>query len=116
MPARVLLAGAPELPRELRVGEQLEAALRRTPRGLSTRKPVSPSVICSGMPPTLPPMNGRPFHIASVTVRPKPSRVDFWITTSACAWNALTSIDADAVEVVEDLDVLVAVGVRRASR
>src|SRR3712207_7412218 len=37
---------------------------------------------CSGMPPTLPPMNGRPFQIASLTVRPKPSRVDFWITTS----------------------------------
>ena len=37
-------------------------------------------------------MNGRAFQIASVTVRPKPSRVDFWIITSACDWNALTSI------------------------
>ena len=44
------------------------------------------------MPPTSPPMNGRPFHSASDTVRPKPSRVDFWITTSASDWNALTSI------------------------
>ncbi len=37
-------------------------------------------------------MNGRAFHSASDTVRPKPSRIDFWITTSACDWNALTSI------------------------
>ncbi len=37
-------------------------------------------------------MNGRAFQIASETVRPKPSRVDFWISTSACDWNALTSI------------------------
>ena len=57
-------------------------------------------------------MNGRPFQIASVTVRPKPSRVDFWMSTSDCDWKALTSIDADVVEVVEDVDVRVAVGVR----
>ena len=29
------------------------------------------------MPPTFPPITGVPFHIASVTVRPKPSRIDF---------------------------------------
>src|SRR3954447_16839059 len=45
------------------------------------------------MPPTSPPMNGRAFHSASDTVRPKPSRVDFWISTSAYDWNAFTSID-----------------------
>src|SRR4051812_43507925 len=28
------------------------------------------------MPPTSPPITAAPFHIASVTVRPKPSRVD----------------------------------------
>src|SRR5688500_15829441 len=38
-------------------------------------------------------MNGRPFQIASLTVSPKPSRVDFCSTTSACDWNALTSIE-----------------------
>ena len=53
---------------------------------------MTPSSICSGMPPTLPPMNGRAFQIASETVSPKPSRVDFWISTSECDWNALTSI------------------------
>ena len=37
-------------------------------------------------------MNGRAFQIASVTVSPNPSRVDFWITTSQCDWKALTSI------------------------
>ncbi|HXV04892.1 MAG TPA: glycosyltransferase [Solirubrobacterales bacterium] len=34
---------------------------------------------------------GRAFHSASVTVRPKPSRIDFCTTTSACVWNAFTS-------------------------
>src|SRR3954467_12649988 len=45
------------------------------------------------MPPTSPPMNGRAFQSASDTVSPNPSRVDFWIRTSACDWNAFTSID-----------------------
>jgi len=39
--------------------------------------------ICNLMPPVLPPIMGLPFHIASVTVSPKPSRTDFWSTTSA---------------------------------
>ncbi len=58
-----------------------------------TRYPVTPSSICSGMPPTSPPMVGRAFHSASVTVRPKPSRSDFWMTTSAWLWKALTSTE-----------------------
>src|SRR6478736_5840639 len=57
-----------------------------------TRYPEMPFSTCRGMPPTAPPMNGRAFHSASLTVSPKPSRVDFWTTTSACDWNALTSI------------------------
>ncbi len=60
--------------------------------GEVTRKPVSPSTICSGIPPTLPATVARPFHSASVTVSPNPSRSDFCITTSACDWKALTSI------------------------
>src|SRR4051812_30960600 len=44
------------------------------------------------MPPTLPATMGRAFHNASDTVKPNPSRVDFWISTSDCDWNALTSI------------------------
>ena len=44
------------------------------------------------MPPTLPPIVGRPFQSASVTVRPKPSRIDFCRQTSDCDWKALTSI------------------------
>ena len=59
---------------------------------LSTRYPESPLSTCSGMPPTLPPMNGLPFQMASLTVRPKPSRVDFCTSTSECDWKALTSI------------------------
>ena len=34
-------------------------------------------------------MTGRPFQSPSLTVSPKPSRSDFWITTSAARWNAL---------------------------
>ena len=37
-------------------------------------------------------MNGRAFQIASETVSPKPSRVDFCTSTSEWDWNALTSI------------------------
>ena len=37
-------------------------------------------------------MNGLAFQIASETVRPKPSRVLFCTSTSACDWKALTSI------------------------
>ena len=34
----------------------------------------------------------RPSRAPRDTVSPKPSRVDFWITTSASDWKALTSI------------------------
>ena len=64
------------------------------------------------MPPTSPPMNGRAFQIASVTVSPKPSRVDFWITTSRVGLEGVDLDRADVVEVVEDVDVGVAIGVR----
>ena len=45
------------------------------------------------MPPTRPATVGRPFQSASVTVRPKPSRIDFWRTAAECTWKALTSTD-----------------------
>ena len=45
------------------------------------------------MPPTRPATVGRPFQSASLTVSPKPSRIDFWITTRECTWNALTSTE-----------------------
>ena len=41
------------------------------------------------MPPARPPMTGRPFQSASLTVSPKPSRSDFCTTTSEMRWNAL---------------------------
>src|SRR5436189_281897 len=43
------------------------------------------------MPPTRPPIVGRLFHNASDTVRPNPSRIDFWMQTAACTWKAFTS-------------------------
>ena len=43
----------------------------------STRTPDSPSTIWSWMPPTRLATTGRAFHIASATVRPKPSPSDF---------------------------------------
>ena len=36
-------------------------------------------------------MTGVPFHSASATTSPNPSRSDFWITTFDSAWNAFTS-------------------------
>ena len=33
------------------------------------------------------------FQSASVTVSPKPSRIDFWITAAECTWNAFTSTE-----------------------
>ena len=41
------------------------------------------------MPPARPPITGRPFQSASLTVSPKPSRSDFCSTTLAMRWNAL---------------------------
>src|SRR5581483_8786152 len=72
-----------------------------------TRKPVSPSTICNGMPPTFPATTGRPFHNASDTAllsqrlldddpRRPLERVHLDVT--------------DAVEVREDVDVPVLAG------
>ena len=83
--------------------------------GDETRKPVSPSTICSGIPPTSPAIVGRPFHSASVTVRPKPSRIDFCMHDVGLRLEGVDLDRADVVEVVEDLDVGVAVGVARRS-
>ena len=49
-----------------------------------------PLSIWSSIPPTRLATTGRPFHIASATVRPKPSARLFWTTTSARRWRALT--------------------------
>ena len=57
----------------------------------STSQPVSPSGICVTIPPTRPATIGRAFHSASVTVSPKPSLIDFWISACECTWNAFTS-------------------------
>ena len=46
------------------------------------------------MPPTLPPMTAAPFHMASVTVRPKPSRSDFCTTTAERRCRAFTSAES----------------------
>jgi len=43
------------------------------------------------VPPTAPAMVGFPFHNASVTVRPKPSLMDFWTTMVEARCNALIS-------------------------
>src|ERR671919_388789 len=58
----------------------------------STRYPVFPSSTCSLSPPAFPAMTGFPFHIASETVRPKPSRIDFCKRTSESLWNAFTAV------------------------
>ena len=57
----------------------------------STSQPVSPLSIWATIPPTRPATIGRAFQSASVTVSPKPSFVDFWISACECTWNAFTS-------------------------
>ena len=49
--------------------------------------------IWSTIPPTRPATVGRAFQSASLTVRPNPSRIDFWITAAAWTWNAFTSTE-----------------------
>ena len=69
----------------------------------STRRPPAPSGIWSGIRRRGRATTGVPFHSDSETTRPKPSRIDFWTTTS----EALEGVDldvADAGEVGEDVD------------
>ena len=66
-----------------RPGRRRAARARRRRSGRRCRRP--------GWPTT-----GRRFHIASATVRPKPSARLFWTTTVACRWNALTIIAASS--------------------
>lgn len=66
-----------------------DAAASRS-AGSESSTPCWPSVIWSRMPPTALARTGRAFHIASVTVRPKPSWRLFYTITLACRCNALT--------------------------
>src|SRR5215211_557257 len=67
---------------------------------LSTKNPFSPSLICRRIPPTLPPPTAAPFHIASVTVSPNPSRIDFCNTTAARRCSAFTSVASSTVRTI----------------
>ncbi len=58
--------------------------------GSSRSRPHSPCTTWSWMPPTRDATTGRPFHIGSVTVSPKPSTRLFCTTTAACRCRALT--------------------------
>jgi hypothetical protein len=49
-----------------------------------------PLAIWSMIPPTAEPITGRPFHMPSDTVSPKPSARLFCAMTVACRCNALT--------------------------
>ena len=75
-----------------------------------TRKPVSPSCTCSGMPPTSPPMKAAP----SRAPRRRSGRNPRASTSGSHLGLRLEGVHLDrphVVAVVEDLDVLVAVGV-----
>lgn len=54
-----------------------------------------------GMPPVRPATTGVPSHNASETTRPKPSRIDFWTTTSERVCSALTSMLPTPVRLVK---------------
>ena len=59
-------------------------------RGSPISSPSTPSSIWSASPPTALATTARPFHIASQTVSPNPSRRLFCTTTVARRWSALT--------------------------
>ena len=91
--AHALAGSVAELEREHRRRAAASRAPRRMPRRSvgSTSSPLRPCSICSAMPPRRDPTTGRSFHIASVTVRPKPSARLFCTTTSARRWSAFTT-------------------------
>ena len=63
------------------------------------------------MPPTRPATVGLPFQSASLTVRPKPSRIDFCEHDARVHLEGVDLDRADVVQVGEDEDVRIAVGV-----
>ncbi len=67
----------------------------------SISSPPALSATCSGIPPVRPATTGVPFHSASETTSPKPSRIDFWIITEESRWNALTSTLPTPVRLVK---------------
>ncbi len=93
MAAHPLLAAQGVPSRLDRVGEDLEARGARTPRRVD--EPAGLAVLDLRDDPADAPGDRRaaPFQSASVTVRPKPSRIDFWITAAECTWKAFTSTE-----------------------
>src|SRR5215216_5433842 len=67
----------------------------------STRNPPAPPRTWSGMPPARPATIGVSFQSVSETTSPKPSRIDFCITTSERRWKALTSTFPTPVRLVK---------------
>ena len=81
----------------------------RTPRRSRRASPSRRRSIWATMPPTRPATIGRAFQSASVTVSPKPSFVDFWISACRVHLERVHLDRADVVHVAEDVDVRVAV-------
>ena len=104
----VLLAGERHPSRPLRIAQdrkaRVGALLRPSRRGTRFRPPRSGDT----MPPTRPATIGRPFQSASETVRPNPSRIDFWMTCRRAHLEGVHLDRADVVQVREDVDVGVA--------
>src|SRR5881394_3560053 len=64
------------------------------------------------MPPTSPPMTAAPFHSASVTVRPKPSRSDFCRTTAAARCSAFTRVGSSTARTMMPSSVTLSIVLR----
>ena len=78
---------------------------------LETRKPVTPSSICSGIPPTSPPMNGRALPDRLRDRQPEALAGRLLDQHVGVRLEGVDLDRADVVEVVEDVHVGVAVGV-----
>ena len=81
MTADILTPPPAHPPGPLRVLEQVEDSVGALINAFDEESPF-PSSSCIGMPPALPATTGVPFHSASATTNPKPSLMDFWMTTS----------------------------------
>ena len=92
----------PARPKACRSSGSLSSSCNRVAHSstVSTRYPLTPSSSCKGIPPARPATTGVPFQSASDTTKPKPSRSDFWTTTSARRWKAFTSTFPTPVKLV----------------
>jgi hypothetical protein len=80
---------AADLDNLFRMTEKIADTLSGSLRRADPEAGIVKLITCRPMPPVSPPITGLPFHMASVTVSPKPSLMDFCRIMSAARCRAL---------------------------